>query len=184
MSNDKTAHDLIIEIDKRGKKSRTFALAAQVVMLFGILFLSGLGLRSYERQQEIQRQQTQYIKCVLVFFSLPDRATSRLNLDKVDECSIFRNGTPQDFFTTNKDGDVETTTDQQDAPAPTTQDKPSDTPTTSQEVPQAPVAQNPTLTPSQPQNEQPGLVGGIIKNTDDLINQLREGVLQNDITRL
>lgn len=175
MPNSKTAQELIVEIDKRGRKSRVFATAAQALILIGLGFLMTLGIRTYNRQLDTTEEINRHLDCIIVYFGQKNR--TELTIDDINKCTISRGNTVQQFFTTNDKGDVKVTTEPQNE----TVEKPSSSTQSPQEVAQAPQPSNPTPTPSQPQNEQPGLVGGIIKDTDDLLNQLREGVLNNVI---
>lgn len=126
-----------------------------------------------EAQQRSTEEVNRHLDCIIVYFSLPAR--TELTITDINKCTIDRNGTPEQFFQTNKEtGELEVN-------SPTL---------SSLKAPQSPKSQVET-TPSriepqrnvpdpvqpEPQPEEQGLITGTLKDTETYLDKITKGLI-------
>jgi hypothetical protein len=121
MSDTVDTHDLISTIERKDRRFRFFQTLFMVGTFIALIIiiggqqrtLDGVQKQLSEARQTAQKQSKQTdesqatvlrrLDCLAVYFSQTDRAS--LTIENIDQCTLNRNGTPQQFFQNNTNGD-------------------------------------------------------------------------------
>jgi hypothetical protein len=136
MSDIANTHDLISTIERKDRRFRFFQTLFMVGTFIALIIiiggqqrtLDGVQKQLSEARQTAQAQSKQTdnsqttilrrLDCLAVYFSQKDRAS--LTIENIDQCTLNRDGTPQQFFQNNSNGDGGTSvTPQEQTPGST-----------------------------------------------------------------